>query len=362
VERKPSSATAVRIEVPLYSPPEAVRGFAGCVMLLGPVVMALAGLLLWHRSHDPVAWWIAPAFALVGLAMCFARPILSARIRRDGGLSTVTAHLRPDGFGQVLKDGSLLVLPWDEVRAVVLDEGQPGDRVFASIALLDDESVEHLADVYRGKSKDGYVLSAALPQATAEKAAAAIEAARPGLVRWSDREIRRGGLGVARPAKRLILRWGARKKAEATQVVWADRATSGRRAFLWAGWLVVIADFAAPAFFDIPPGIPLPLALVIWVSLYLTRYRGEDGEFALTSDSISWRPRGGQPVVVRRADVARLVVTPAGKRATRRYVAFRVISSTGDDRLVIPQMSPGAAAVLVREAGAPPTPITRGAT
>ena len=356
------SPAAVRIEIPLYNPPEAVRAFAGCVMLLGPVVIALAGLLLWHRSHDPVAWWIAPVLALVGLAMCFARPILGTRIRRNGGLSTVTAHLGADGFGQVLTDGRLLVLPWDDVRAVVLDEGQPGNRVFVSVALLDDASVKYLAEAFRSKSKDGYVLTAALPQADAEKAAAAIDAVRPGLVRWPDREIRRGGLGVVRPAKRLILRWGASRKPQTTHVVWAGRSTAGRRFFLWAGWLIVVIDFTAPAVFDIPTGIPLPLAVVVWVSLYLTRYRGEDGEFSLTSDSITWRPRGGRSVVIRRADVARLDFTPAGSRATRRYVALHVIAPDGDDRLVVPKLSPGAAAALGRGVGAPPTPITRGAT
>ncbi|MGW5715773.1 hypothetical protein ACWEVP_06380 [Amycolatopsis sp. NPDC003865] len=361
-DRPRVSPAAVRIEIPLYSPAEAVRAFAGCTMLLGPVVIALAGLLLWHRSHDPVAWWIAPAIALVGLAMCFSRPLLAARIRRDGGLGTATVQLGTDGLGQLMDDGRLLVLPWDEVREVVFDEGQPGERVFVSVALLDDASVKHLAAAFHSKSKYGYVLSAALPQADAEKAADAIEAARPGLVRWPDREIRRGGLGVVRPAKRLILRWGARKKPATSQVVWAGRSTARRRFFLWAGWSVVVIDFAAPAFFAIPPGIPLPVAVVVWVSLYLTRYRGEDGEFVLTSDSITWRPRGGQPVVIRRTDVARLVVTPAGSRATRRYVALHFISPEGEERTVVPKLSPGAAAVLVREVGAPPTPITRGAT
>jgi hypothetical protein len=352
----------LRVELPLYNPPEAVRAFAGCVTLLGPVVIGLAGLLLWHRSHDPVAWWVAPALALAGLVLCFSRPLLAARIHRDGGLGTATAHIGSDGFGQSLTDGRMLVLPWDEVREVVFDEGQPGGRVFVSIALIDDASVRHLADAYRCKSKYGYVLSAALPQAGAEKAASAIEAVRPGLVRWPDREIRRGGFGVVRRAKRLILRWGARTKSETTKAVRAERSTGGRAFFLWTAWVVVILDFGAPAFFDIPPGIPLPVAVVVWVSLYLTRYRGEDGEFVLTADSITWRPRGGQPLVIRRAELAQLTEEPAGKRATRRYVSLHAISLGGDDQVVVAKMSPGAAALLVRETEAPPTPITRGAT
>ncbi|MEU8630989.1 hypothetical protein AB0C38_02395 [Amycolatopsis sp. NPDC048633] len=352
----------VRVELPLYDPPETVRAFAGYVTLLGPVVIGLAGLLLWRRSHDPVAWWVASALALVGLTLCFSRPLLAARIRRDGGLGTVTAHFGSDGFGQALTDGRLLVLPWDEVREVVFDEGQPGERVFVSVALIDDASVQHLADAFHRKSKYGHVLSAVLPQAGAEKAAAAIDAVRPGLVRWPDREIRRGGLGVVRPVKRLILRWGARAKSETATAVHAGHATAGRAFFLWTAWVVVILDFGAPVFFDIPPGIPLPVAIVVWVSLYLTRYRGEDGEFVLTADSLTWRLRGGRPVVIERADLARLVVSPAGARATRRYVALHAISIGGDEQLVVAKMSPGAAALLVRETGAPPTPITRGAT
>lgn len=351
-----------RVELPLYNSPGSVRALGGCLMVLGPVVIGLAGLLLWHRSHDPVAWGVAPAVALVGLAMCFSRPLLAARLRRDGGLGTATADFGPDGFGQSLADGRSLVLPWDEVREVVFDEGQAGDRVFVSIALIDDASVKHLADAFRGKSKYGYVLTAALPRAGAEKAAAAIEAVRPGLVRWLDREIRRGGLGVVRPVKRLILRWGAPVKAKTAQVVWAGHSTAARAVFLWAAWVLVILDFGAPAFFDIPPGIPLPVAIAVWVSLYLTRYRGDDGEFVLTADSITWRPRGGQPVVVQRAGLARLAVTPVGNRATRHYVALSAISAGGDDQLVVTKMSPGAAAVVVRGVGAPPTPITRGAT
>jgi hypothetical protein len=87
----------------------------------------------------------------------------------------------------------------------------------------------------------------------------------------------------------------------------------------------------------------LPVAVAIWVLLYLTRYRGEFGEFALTPGAITWRPKEGDPVTVRRADLARLTVEPSARKATRHYVAVHAIRRTGEDQLLAAKVSPGAA-------------------
>jgi hypothetical protein len=136
---------------------------------------------------------------------------------------------------------------------------------------------------------------------------------------------------------------------EPRSVVRAEKASSGRLFVLWASWLIVIADFTAPAFYDIPPGIPLPVAVAIWVLLYRTRYRGEEGEFALTSGLVTWRPKEGDPVVVRRLDVARLSVEQTAKSAMRRYVAVHAILRDGRDLPLASKVSPAAADIVLRD-------------
>ncbi|KDN17807.1 hypothetical protein DV20_33860 [Amycolatopsis rifamycinica] len=350
----------VQVRLPIHHQPSALRTSAGCLAFLGLAPAVAAGLLVWARSHDPVARLVAPALGVLAM-LCFCSwPIMRWYMRRNGSLVTATVGFGPDGFRQPLEDKTTLVLPWEDVRRFDFRGGQPDDRVALAVSLVDEEAIRNLNPDCRHKSEDGFILSSAMAREEAEKASAAIERYRPGLVRWTSKNVRRGGFGVPNPVRRLVKRWSA---DQARTLVRAEQASAGRLFVLWAAWLAVIADFVAPACYDIPPEIPLPVALAIWVLLYLTRYRGDAGEFVLTADAVTWRPDEGDPVRVRRGDLARLTTAPAGKKSTRHYVSVHAVLRRGEDRPLAAKVSPGAAKNVRRlVVGAPPTPITRGAT
>jgi hypothetical protein len=336
---------AVRVRLPIHNPPSELRTAVGCMAFFGVVLAAAAALLAWVRSGDPVMYLVSPVLgALALLCFCF-RPILRRYLRSNGALVTARVEFGPDGFRQPLEDKTTLVLPWDDVRRFVFRKGQPNDRVALAVALVDDDAIRNLNPDCRHKSEDGFILSSAMALEEAEKASAAIEQYRPGLGRWTSKNVRRGGFGLPDPVKRLVKRWGA---DSARTLVRAEQASGGRLSVLWVAWLAVIADFVAPAFYDIPPGIPLPVAVAIWVLLYLTRYRGDFGEFALNADAITWHSKEGDPIRVRRADLARLTAEPAGKKATRRYVSVHAILRRGEDRPLAARVSPGAARNVLR--------------
>ncbi|MET8847106.1 hypothetical protein [Amycolatopsis sp. NPDC004625] len=350
----------VPVRLPIHNPPSELRTAVGCMAVLGLVLAVAAGLLAWVRRGDPVMHLVSPALGVLAVLCFCVKPILGRYLRRHGGMVTARVEFGPDGFRQPLEDRTTLVLPWDDVRRFVFREGGPGGRIALAVSLVDEDAIRNLNPDCRHKSEDGYILSSALAREEAEKAAAAIERYRPGLGRWTSKNVRRGGFGVPDPVRRLVRRWSA---DSARTLVRAEQASAGRLFVLWTAWLAVIADFVAPAFYDIPPGIPLPVAVTIWMLLYLTRYRGESGEFALTADAITWRPEEGEPVRVRRADLGRLAAEPSGKQATRHYVSVRAVLRRGEERPLAAKVSPGAARNVLRLAqGAPPTPITRGAT
>lgn len=336
---------AVQVRLPIHNPPSELRTAAGCMAFFGVVLATSAGLLAWVRSGDPVMYLVSPVLgALALLCFCFS-PIVRRYLRANGALVTARVEFGPDGFRQPLEDKTTLVLPWDDVRRFDFRDGRPNGRVALAVSLVDEDSIRNLNPDCRHKSEDGFILSSAMAREEAEKASAAIERYRPGLGRWTSKNVRRGGFGVPNPVRRLVKRWGT---DSARTLVRAERASAGRLLVLWAAWVAVIADFAAPAFYDIPPGVPLPVALAIWVLLYLTRYRGDFGEFALTADAITWRPKEGDPVRVRRADLARLTAAPSAKKATRHYVSIHAIPRRGEDRPLAMKVSPGAAEEVLR--------------
>ncbi|MEU7788755.1 hypothetical protein [Amycolatopsis sp. NPDC049159] len=335
----------VQVRLPIHNPPAELKTAVGCMAFLGLVLAVAAGLLAWVRSGDPVMHLVSPALGLLALLCFCGKPILGRYLRRHGALVTARVEFGPDGFRQPLEDKTTLVLPWNDVRRFVFREGQPNERVALAVSLVDDEAIRNLNPSCRHKSEDGLILSSALAREEAEKALAAIERYRPGLARWNSKNVRRGGFGVPNPVKRLVKRWSS---DQARTIIRAEQASAGRLFVLWAAWLAVIADFVAPAFYDIPPGIPLPVAVAIWVLLYLTRYRGDFGEFALTAGTITWRPKEGDPVLVRRADLARLTVEPSAKKATRHYVSVHATLRRGENRPLAAKVSPGAAKNVLR--------------
>ncbi len=349
----------VQVRLPIHHEQAVLRTTAGCLAFLGLGPAVAAGLLVWARSHDPVARLVAPALGVLAVLCFCSGPIMRRYIRRHGSLVTAKVEFGPDGFRQPLEDKTTLVLPWADVRRFDFRGGQPGGRVALAVSLVAEEAVRNLNPDCRNKSEDGFILSSAMAPEEAERASAAIERYRPGLVRWTSKNVRRGGFGVPNPVKLLVKRWDV---DQARRLVRAEKASGGRLLILWAAWLAVIADFVAPVFFDIPPGIPLPVAIAIWVLLYLTRYRGQAGKFVLAADAITWQPEKGDPIRVRRADLARLTAEPSAKKATRHYVSVHATLRRGEDRLLAAEVSPGAAENVLQLVGAPPTPITRGAT
>jgi hypothetical protein len=338
----------VRVRLPVHDPPADLRSFTGCVTVFGVVLVAAAGLVVWASGQATVAYVVAAVLGALALVCFSIKPVVRRQLRRNGALKTARVEFGPDGFRQPLEDRTTLVLPWDDVRRFVFREGQADGRIALAVSLVSADAIQHLNPDCQRESEDGYILSSAMSREEAEKAAAVIERYRPGLGRWTSRNVHRGGFGVPRPVQRLIRRMNSE---EPRSVVRAEKASSGRLFVLWVSWLTVIADFTAPAFFDIPPGIPLPVAVAIWVLLYRTRYRGEDGEFALTAGMVTWRPKEGEPVVVRRLDLARLSVEQTAKSAMRRYVAVHAIRRDGRDLPLAAKVSPGAADVVLRDVG-----------
>ncbi|MEV7092891.1 hypothetical protein AB0M80_08575 [Amycolatopsis sp. NPDC051045] len=335
----------VQVRLPIHHSSCLLRTTVGCLAFFGVVLAVAAGLLVWARSRDPVTNWVVPALGVLALLCFCAKPIQGWYLRRHGALMTAKVEFGPDGFRQPLADQTTLVLPWDDVRRFDFRDGQPNGRVALAVSLVADDAIRNLNFLFRDKSEDGIMLSSAMAREEAEKAMAAIERYRPGLGRWTSKNVRRGGFGVPNPVKRLVKRWSA---DQARTLVRAEQASPGRLSVLWVAWLAVIADFTAPVFVDIPPGIPLPVAIVIWVLLHRTRYRGDAGEFAVTADAITWRPDEGDPVKVRRADLARVTAEPSARKATRCYVAVHAVLRRGGDRPLAAKVSPGAARNLLR--------------
>jgi hypothetical protein len=335
----------VQVRLPLYHPPWLMKTTVGCLVVLGLVPAVAAFLLEWARSYDPVARLVAPVLGVLAVLCFCAKPILGWYLRRNGALAVGKVEFGPDGFRQPLEDKTTLVLPWDDVRRFVFREGQPNGRVALAVSLVDDDALRNLNFIFRTESEDGVMLSSAMAREEAEKALAAIELYRPGLGRWTSKNVRRGGFGVPNPVKRLVKRWSA---DQPRSLVRAEQASTGRLFVLWAAWLAVIADFTAPALYDIPAGIPLPVAVVIWVLLYRMRYRGDAGTFAVTADAVTWRPEKGDPVKVWRSELAQLTAEPSGKQATRHYVSVHAVLRHGGDRPLAGKVSPGAAKNLLR--------------
>ncbi|MFC9250148.1 hypothetical protein [Amycolatopsis thailandensis] len=116
---------------------------------------------------------------------------------------SVTDH----GVEQPVDGDRNLVLSWDEIKEVVLDEHIAGEHFSVHVALVDLEADVLLHHELRKKSRFGHQLTPTMTAADAERFAALVDSRRPGLVRWPARETTRGGLGVVGAVRRTILRW-----------------------------------------------------------------------------------------------------------------------------------------------------------
>ncbi|MFI9449133.1 hypothetical protein [Amycolatopsis sp. NPDC052450] len=128
----------------------------------------------------------------------------SIAFRHRETTKSLRVSVTDDGLEQPTDRDTSLVLPWDEIDEVVLDENIAGGFFSAHVALVEAEAVVLLHEEFRKRSRFGHRLTPTMRASDAERFAALVESRRPGLVRWPARKSKRGGFGVFR---RIILRW-----------------------------------------------------------------------------------------------------------------------------------------------------------
>ncbi|MEU8412452.1 hypothetical protein AB0C24_06670 [Amycolatopsis japonica] len=98
-----------------------------------------------------------------------------------------------EGLEQPAEKDETVVLSWDEVNEVILDEHVIGKCFAVHVALAEAEAAVLLHEMFRKRSRFGHRLTPTMTAVEAERFAALVESRRPGLVR--------------RPARKSILRW-----------------------------------------------------------------------------------------------------------------------------------------------------------
>jgi hypothetical protein len=282
---------------------------------------------------DP-GYLVTVPLGLCGLAV-LGMPLLVGKRRSDSG-AAITVSFTPDGMHYLQTKTRARRLPWAKVRRLVFDEHR-SNLVEISLSSLDDEGSAWCFNAFPPlRSGYGRVLTPAMPQAEAEKLAEIVEGFRPGVVFWPKREVRRGGLGMARAFVRTVIRVGRPAAAgkvvtEASGVIDASSGMSWWRA-LWAGIAValVIVDFFVYARLWL---LPVYAALGIGFGLYRTRYQGVTGKFVVTAETLTWRQGLDSPTVIERAALDRLTVTE--KKVEVGIVFWRKEASVAVDGVLL---------------------------
>ncbi|MFI7122501.1 hypothetical protein [Amycolatopsis sp. NPDC049868] len=148
---------------------------------------------------DGVAKLLGAAVFVIGL-FCLG----SIAFRHRETTKSLRVSVMDEGLEQPAEQAKPLVLPWDEVSEVILDQHIAGGRFSAHIALAEAEAVVLLHEMFRNRSRFGHRLTPTMTAAEAERFAAMVESRRPGLVRWPARKTKRGGFGLF---QRAALRW-----------------------------------------------------------------------------------------------------------------------------------------------------------
>lgn len=274
---------------------------------------------------------------LLGVAIFLTGLVLlgSIAFRHREVTKSIRVSVMDDGLRQPAAEDEFLVLSWDEIKEVVLDENIVGKHLAVHVALVDAEAVVLLHDKFRRPSKFGHLLTPTMPSADAERFATLVESLRPGLVRRPAREIDRGGFGIVAAARRTILRWkgGAGLRPEPrdglviSKVV--DSAEQRRAGFITLVATVVLG-FAVISDSGIVVRIVAGVlgALMFWVTVVsLRRHQSQVIRevvlkarwitvSTLTSRTFSWSVRWAdiEKVFLRRTagtDVFHLVLRPA---------------------------------------------------
>ncbi|EMD28010.1 hypothetical protein [Amycolatopsis azurea] len=153
-------------------------------------------------------------FLVAGLAVF---PTIPAGVRwaLDGGYTRpIEITFTPVGMSQPVDDGQKTVA-WPSIAGFVFDRHRGGRRVDAHIAISDERGRQQLLPVFAKESAHGFLMTTAMDPAEAERAAAAIERFRPGLVEWRDQRVRRGGFGLEKRDGGVIVRWPERDRPDA---------------------------------------------------------------------------------------------------------------------------------------------------
>lgn len=130
--------------------------------------------------------------------------LASIAFRHRETTDSLRVSVTEEGLEQPAAGDENLVLSWDEVNEVILDETVAGRRFSAHVALAEAEAVVLLQEKFRKRSKFGHRLTPTMTASEAERFADLVESRRPGLVRWPARKTKRGGFGAF---QRAILRW-----------------------------------------------------------------------------------------------------------------------------------------------------------
>lgn len=332
------------VTYPAPVPPDEVR-LATLLLLVPGLLIAGFGGLLMAASRGGL--YVGSVIALVGLVLLGCIPIGRRGMRKE----RLSVEVAPRGLRLPVRDARL-VLPWEDFSAVVLVEKHNRVEVYLAPA---PAAEDRLVKRFSRRGPHGFVLSTRFEPGEAHRLAAAVETVRPGLVRWPSLEVRRGGFGPQRVAT-TVVRWSSVKpvpEAGESVKVRASKASGARQAAIGGTVALFVAVLVVRLW--LPVTVPGLIAVAVCAgALVWTRHRGTRGVFTVDGLGVTWIPRHANGVVVRREEISALTAEAGG--------VVRVLSRDGNDFVLASDVSMPAARTVAALVGAPPTPITRGAT
>ncbi|MEV4600325.1 hypothetical protein AB0K15_23345 [Amycolatopsis sp. NPDC049253] len=330
------------VTYPAPVPPDEVRLATLLLLVPGLLIAGFGGLLM---TASRAGLYAGSVIALIGLVLLGCIPLGRRGLRKE----RLSVEVAARGLRFPVRDARL-VLPWDEFSAVVLVEKH--NRVEVYLAPADEQ---RWADKFSRRGPHGFVLSTLFEPGEAHRLAAAVETVRPGLVRWPSLEVRRGGFGLQRTAV-TVVRWASVKRAPVageSVKVRASKASGARQAAIGGTVALLMAVLIVRMW--LPVTVPGLIAVALCVgALVWTRHRGTRGVFTVDGQGVTWIPRYDNGVVVRRDEISALTAEAGG--------VVRVTPREGGEFVLASGVSMPAARAVAALVGAPPTPITRGAT
>ncbi|WIX80760.1 hypothetical protein QRX50_08350 [Amycolatopsis carbonis] len=332
------------VTYPTPAPPDEVRLATLLLLVPGLLIAGFGGVLM---TVSRAGLYAGSVIALVGLVLLGCIPIGRRGLRKE----RLSVEVAPSGLRFPVREARL-VLPWADVSAVALVEKHNRVEVYLAPA---SAAEDRLVKRFSRRGPHGFVLSTLFEPDEAHRLAAAVETVRPGLVRWPSLEVRRGGFGPQRVAA-TVVRWTAVKRkpvAGESVTVRASKASGARQAAIGGTVALLAAVLVVRTW--LPVTVPGLIAVAVCVAaLVWTRHRGTRGVFTVDGAGVAWIPRYDNGVVVRLDEISALTAEAGG--------VLRVTRRDGGDFVLASGVSMPAARTVAALVGAPPTPITRGAT